>query len=98
MEVGAQRDKFRVLREHALALVRDYNKVRGGAPDARLRCWLALLLHAGCSSSSGAAALALVLTGLTAARPANPTAGLCSSTCPPLLTRARMHTLTPRRC
>jgi hypothetical protein len=27
MEVGAQRDKFRVLQEHALALVRDYNKV-----------------------------------------------------------------------
>lgn len=29
LEIQAQRDKFRVLREHALALVRDYNKVRG---------------------------------------------------------------------
>jgi hypothetical protein len=27
LEIQAQRDKFRVLREHALALVRDYNKV-----------------------------------------------------------------------
>jgi hypothetical protein len=38
MEVGAQRDKFRVLREHALALVRDYNKVRRpGLPRAAPR-------------------------------------------------------------
>lgn len=37
MEIQAQRDKYRVLREHALALVRDYNKVSGLAGRSSLR-------------------------------------------------------------